>query len=93
MAALVQAGLQLKPQQLVRVVQAVDTREGAWETEVEGRVLSCARQPTGSWYAHGKGDRLWLQRLRIQKADGAIVDLILDQNSTVVVLSGETSRA
>ena len=77
---------QLKPSQLVRVTQVVDAREGAYGAQVEGRVLSCQPAPTGSWYVHGKGDRLWLQRLRIQKADGEIVDLILDENSIVTVL-------
>jgi hypothetical protein len=81
----------LKPSQRVRVVQAVDTREGPWSTQVEGRVLSCAPEPTGSWYAHGKGDHLWLQRLRIQKADGEIVDLVLDENSAVTVLPTENA--
>jgi hypothetical protein len=74
---------QLKPSQLVRVSQTVDTREGPWETQVEGRVLSCTPEPTGSWYAHGKADRLWFQRLRIQKADGEITDVILDERSVV----------
>jgi hypothetical protein len=80
---------QLKPSRTVRVVQAVTMREGSWKTRIEGRVLSCMSEPTGSWYAHGKGDRLWLQRLRIQKVDGEIVDLILAENSIVTILPDE----
>ena len=82
----------LKPSQLVRVTQVVDAREGAYGTQVEGRVLSCNAAPTGSWFAHGKGDRLWLQRLRIQKADGEIVDLILDEHSIVTVLEDQAAE-
>ncbi len=73
----------LVPGRKVRVVQSIQTRRGPWQTQIEGEVLSCASQPTGSWYAHGKHDRLWLQRLRLKRTDGEIVDLVLDEDSVV----------
>jgi hypothetical protein len=74
------------PSQRVRVRQRIRTRRGPWDTEVEGTVVSCTPEPTGSWYAHGKHDRLWLQRLRLRRSDGEIVDLVLDGDSSVTVL-------
>jgi len=79
----------LKPSQKVRVVQSIDTREGVWRTEVEGKVISVACRPTGSWFAHGKDDKLWLPRLRIEKEDGELVDLVLDGESVVTILDGD----
>ncbi len=76
----------LEPAQQVRVVQTVRTRAGPWQTQVEGKVMSCESRPTGSWFAHGKHDRFWLQRLRLQKADGEVVDLILDPESVISVI-------
>jgi hypothetical protein len=82
----------LQPAQRVRVTQNIRTRDGVWSLPVEGRVVSCEPRPTGSWFAHGKNDRLWLQRLRIEKADGEFIDLILDDGSEVVILRGSSPR-
>ena len=79
----------LKPSQRVRVVQSICMREGVWRTEVEGKVISMASKPTGSWFAHGKDDKLWLMRLRIEKEDGERVDLVLDDESVVTILDGD----
>lgn len=76
----------IEPGQRVRVVQTVDTREGPWRTEVEGEVVSCRPQPTGSWFAHGKNDKLWLQRLRLRRADGELIDLVLERDSELTFL-------
>jgi len=84
---------ELRLSQLVRVAQTIATHDGAWMTEVQGRVVSASREPTGSWFAHGKNGRLWLDRLRIQKGDGEITDLILDPTSIVTLLSDETARS
>lgn len=73
----------LVPGQRVRVVQTVNTRDGPWQTEVEGEVVSCRPEPTGSWFAHGKNDRFWLLRLRLRRDDGELVDLTLDDRSQV----------
>lgn len=70
----------------VRVRQCIQTRQGAWEAFVDGEVVSWDCKPTGSWYAHGKNDRLWLSRLRLRRDDGEIVDLVLDKDSVVTPL-------
>lgn len=54
--------------------------------EVIGVVQSWEQRPTGSWYAHGKEDRLWLQRLKIKKADGELVLLIVDDGTAIAKL-------
>ncbi|MFQ6048855.1 MAG: hypothetical protein ACE5K7_05780 [Phycisphaerae bacterium] len=72
--------------QRVSVVQHVRWRDRTWSTEVVGTVISCQPQPTGSWFVHAPDGRLWLQRLRLQKDDGELVDLILDQRSQITRL-------
>ncbi len=81
----------LNPGLRVRVAQRIATRDGAWTTEVEGKVVSRDERPTGSWFAHGKNDRLWLHRLRIERDDGELIDLTLDRHSTVTVLESAES--
>ncbi|MBX3395112.1 MAG: hypothetical protein KF841_07055 [Phycisphaerae bacterium] len=44
-------------------------------------------RPTGSWFAHGKGDKLWLTRLRLRRDDGELVDFNLDQDTRITLLS------
>lgn len=78
--------LRLKPGQRVRVRQTIRTREGDWQTELEGEVVVCEPRPTGSWFAHGKNDRLWLARLILCKSDGEQVELSLSPDSELTVL-------
>lgn len=73
----------LQPDQRVRVTQTIHTRAGPWRSTVEGTVLAVESQPTGSWHAHGKNDKLWLNRLRLRKDDGEIVELILCNDTLV----------
>lgn len=70
---------QLKPGQRVRIFQEIDRREGDWCNAVEGTVVAVYPQKTGSWNAHGKNDRLWLNRIRIRKDDGEESILSVDQ--------------
>jgi len=77
---------QLKPSQTVRVVQTLRLRERLWQTRVEGKIISIDAKPTGSWHAHGRGGKLWLARLKLEKADGEKIELILDEASVVTVL-------
>jgi len=39
--------------------------------------------PTGSWFAHGKDDKLWLKRLRLRKVDGEITLLVIDDTTAI----------
>ena len=67
----------------VRVTQQIPFGEGTTTTSVEGEILRFGQQKTGSWYAHAKDDKLWLDRLELKKADGELVVVNLDQYSVV----------
>ena len=41
------------------------------------------QQKTGSWYAHSRDKKLWLDRLELRKDDGEIVVINLDQRTAV----------
>lgn len=71
----------------VRVTQQVPRLTGALTTTVEGTVVGFEQQKTGSWFAHSKDHRLWLDRLQLRKDDGEIVVLNLDQYSHVDVVA------
>ena len=76
----------LKPGQRIRIRQTIDRREGDWRADVEGEVLSVLEEPTGSWFAHSKDDRLWLRRIRLRKPNGEITTVALDQYSEIAPL-------
>ena len=80
------SGSKLVPGQTVQVRQSIHTREGDWQSTIEGKVVQIAPRPTGSWYAHGKDDKLWLQRLRLEKEDGEVVEVNLDRDSVVTIV-------
>lgn len=61
--------------------------DSSFSTSVEGSVVRYEQSKTGSWYAHAKDDRLWLDRLILKKDDGEIVYLNLDQYSLVEPLA------
>ncbi len=68
----------------VRVTQQIPQRDGdCWVTETEGVVESFEQKKTGSWYAHAKDDRLWLDRLTVRLDDGEVVVINLDRYSKV----------
>jgi len=83
----------LEPSQRVRILQTVHAREGDWQTEIEGEVVRIASKPTGSWFAHGKNDKLWLCRLTIRKNDGELAELVLDRDSMVTILNDSPDNA
>lgn len=72
-----------RPGTRVRVTQHVPRRQGHLKTSIEGSVVRYEQSTTGSWYAHAKSDRLWLDRLVLRRDDGEIVYLNLDQYSVV----------
>jgi hypothetical protein len=71
----------------VKVTQQIAARDYTWTTEVRGIVIEYAQMETGSWYAHSRDDKLWLDRLILKKEDGEITTLNLDEYSHVVVES------
>lgn len=73
----------------VRVTQQVPKLGNAGDTlatTVEGVVVSAGQSKTGSWFAHGKDGKLWVDRLVLRKDDGEIATLNLDRYSCVELL-------
>jgi hypothetical protein len=75
-----------KPGMRVRITQQIPFAKGAVTTTFEGTILRFGQQKTGSWFAHAKDDKLWLDRLELRKDDGEIVTTNLDQYSRVEVI-------
>lgn len=71
----------------IRVLQRIVGRDVAWQCRAEGVVESCRPEPTGSWFAHGKNDRLWLLRIRLRKDDGEITTLVVDEHTRIEKLN------
>lgn len=74
------------PGQRVRVTQQVPKPTGTLTISVEGVVVSFGQAKTGSWFAHSKDKKLWMDRLEIRRDDGEQVVMNLDQYSRVEVL-------
>ena len=69
--------------QRVLVVQQIPQRQRVWTSRTEGVVERFAQRPTGSWFAHARHDKLWLDRLLVRKDDGELVEFNLDQYTHV----------
>lgn len=75
---------QFQPGQRVKVTQQIPQRDGTcWTTDAVGTIVRFDQAKTGSWYAHAKDERLWLDRLTLKLEDGEIVVLNLDRFSHV----------
>ncbi len=74
-----------RPGQQVVVTQQIPQTRRVWTTQTAGEVVRFEQRKTGSWFAHAKDDRLWLDRLVVRKADGEIVVFNLDQYTHVEV--------
>ena len=70
----------------VRVNTKTNRRDRTTETQTFGTVEAWEELPTGSWYAHGKKDRLWLRRLKLRKVDGEISLLVVDDATSIAKL-------
>jgi hypothetical protein len=69
----------------VTVTQQIPQRDGVWTIAVQGTVQRFEQKKTGSWFAHAKDARLWLDRLVVRKDDGEIVMFNLDPYTHVEV--------
>ena len=75
-----------KPGARVRVTQQIPFGTEALRTTIEGVIVRYGQQKTGSWFAHGRDDKLWLDRLELRKDDGEQVVCNLDQYSHVEIV-------
>jgi hypothetical protein len=83
-----QQTLLYQPGTRVRVTQQIPRRTDTVTTVTEGTVVRQERQKSGSWFARNKNAKVWLDRLILQKADGELSVLNLDEYSVVEVLEG-----
>jgi hypothetical protein len=72
-----------QPGRRVRVTQQLPHRDRTWSNVVEGVVMRFRQAKTGSWFAHARDDRLWLDRLELQTDDGELTILNLDQFTVI----------
>lgn len=77
----------------VRITQQIPAVRNVTTTSVEGTVLRYRQSKTGSWFAHSLHDRLWLDRLEVQKDDGEITVMNLDQYTVIEPLARRTERS
>ena len=63
----------IRPGVRVKVTQQIAARNYTWTADVTGTVVEYEQKQTGSWFAHSKNDKLWLDRLLIRKNDGELV--------------------
>lgn len=84
---------QFEPGQRVAITQQIPQRDRVWTTKVVGIVVRYEQRKTGSWYAHAKDDKLWLDRLVIKKEDGEIVVCNLDNYTHVELLAASPVAA
>jgi len=74
----------------VRITQQVPRQSGSLSTSVEGEILRVGQQKTGSWFAHSKDKKLWIDRVELRKDDGEVAFVNLDQHSHVELLPVES---
>jgi hypothetical protein len=84
---------QFLPGARVRVTQQIAARHYSLPTVIEGTIVNFSQQETGSWFAHSRDDRLWLDRLVIRLADGELTTLILDDYSHVELIAAPAAAA
>lgn len=70
----------------VCVTEIVERRGESYITRVVGVVEAWEQCPTGSWFAHGKNNKLWLARLKLRKVDGELTTLVLDDRTSIAKL-------
>jgi hypothetical protein len=73
----------LAPGTRVRVTQQYAQTHDVWTTTVEGVVVRYQQAKTGSWFAHARDDKVWLDRLELRRDDGELVTLNLDRYSVI----------
>jgi len=78
----------LAPGMKIRITRQMPRLTKSLESTTEGEVLRVGQQKTGSWFAHSKDHKLWIDRVELRKADGELVHCNLDQYTHIEVLSG-----
>ena len=72
---------------VVEVTQQIPHRDRVWTNRIKGVVVRYEQKQTGSWFAHSKDDKLWLDRLVVRKEDGELTTLNLDDYTHLQMIS------
>lgn len=81
----------LTPGTRVRITKQVARQGNALSSSVQGCVIAYEQRKTGSWYAHAKDDKLWLDRLEIEKDDGEIYVCNVDSQTVIELITPGTT--
>jgi len=76
----------LTPGATVRITQQFPRQSGTMVTTVEGVVTRVGQEKSGSWFAHTRDNKVWIDRVELRKKDGELVVLNLDRYSAVELL-------
>lgn len=76
----------LTPGATVRITQQFPRMSGTMVSTVEGVVTRVGQEKSGSWFAHTRDNKVWIDRVELRKKDGELVVLNLDRYSAVEVL-------
>ncbi len=71
----------------VKVTQQIAARDYAWSSDIRGTIVDYQQRQTGSWFAHSKNDKLWLDRLTLRADDGELTTLNLDDYTLIEIES------
>jgi len=81
------------PGSRVRITKQVARQGDALTNAVEGTVVKAEQRKTGSWFAHSKDDKLWLDRLEITKDDGEVYICNVDGQTVIEVIDTAADQA
>ena len=73
----------LAPGSRITVIQQTPRLVGVWTNRTTGTVVRTEQAATRWPFAHARHDRLWLDRLWLQKDDGELIALNLDQYTRI----------
>jgi len=77
---------EFSPGRRVVVTQQIPQRDEVWTNKVTGTIVRFEQRKTGSWFAHAKDDKLWLDRLEIRKDDGEIYVCNVEAHTRIEVV-------
>ncbi|MEQ8844297.1 MAG: hypothetical protein RIB58_05525 [Phycisphaerales bacterium] len=83
----------LTPGSTVRITQQFPRQSGTMVMTVEGVVTRVGQEKSGSWFAHTRDNKVWIDRVELRKKDGELVVLNLDRYSAVEVLKPAEQQA
>lgn len=83
----------LTPGTRVRITKQVSRLGKVPTISVEGTVVAYEQRKTGSWFAHSKDDKLWLDRLEIKKDDGEVYVCNVDGHTRIELIEAGTGVA